>query len=348
MWYGTIVIGAGQAGLAMGYYLKQSNERFLIIDKGQELGEVWKNRYDSLQLFTPRMYSSLPGLVLDGEQHGFPSKDEIANYLKRYADKFALPVTLNTQVQSVTRNEVGFFVETTKGEFYALNVVVATGPFQTKRIPAFSSSLSEDVLQLHSSEYENPGQLKQGNVLVVGGGNSGAQIAVELSERRETYLAVGKKPSHFPLTIGGMSVFWWFDKLGILKVRNTSIIGKLLQKKGDPLFGSELKSVVKNLSVTLKGRVVNGKNDQIIFDDSTILEINNIIWATGFQQNYEWLQVDGVFDQQNKIIHNRGISPVKGLYLLGLPWQSRRGSSLLQGVGYDAKHIIEHMKMKTT
>ncbi|MDN4607948.1 flavin-containing monooxygenase [Sporosarcina highlanderae] len=347
MRYGTIVIGGGQAGLAMGYYLKQSNESFLILDKGQELGEVWKDRYDSLQLFTPRMYSSLPGLILEGKQHGFPSKDEIADYLKRYAEAFALPVALNTQVLSVTRNEMGFCVETTKGIFYALKVVVATGPFQTKRIPAFASSLSEDVLQLHSSEYKNPGQLKQGNVLVVGGGNSGAQIAVELSELRETYLAISKKPSYFPLTISGKSVFWWLDKLGILKVRNTSIIGNLIQKKGDPLFGSELKNAIRNLSVTLKGRVVNGKDEQIIFDDSTTLEVNNIIWATGFQQKYDWIQVDGVFDQQDKIIHNRGISPVKGLYFLGLPWQSRRGSSLLQGVGYDAKYIIEHMKTTT-
>ena len=347
MRYETIVIGAGQAGLAMGYYLRQTNERFIIIDKGQELGEVWKKRYESLQLFTPRLYSSLPGLVLDGEQHGFPSKDEIADYLKGYADKFALPVALNTKVLSVTRNGMGFCVETTKGIFYALNVVVATGPFQTKRIPGFSSSINENILQLHSSEYKNPHQLMKGNVLVVGGGNSGAQIAVELSVERETYLAISSKPSYFPLTIGGMSVFWWLDKLGILKVRNTSIIGKLMQTKGDPLFGNELKNAIKNLSVTLKGRVVNGKNNQIIFDDSTILEINNIIWATGFHQEYEWLQVDGVFDQQDKIIHNRGISPVKGLYFLGLSWQSRRGSTLLQGVGYDAKYIIEYMKTPT-
>ncbi|WP_432359758.1 flavin-containing monooxygenase [Sporosarcina sp. UB5] len=348
MYYDTIVIGAGQAGLAMGYYLKQSNERFLILDKGQELGEVWKKRYDSLQLFTPRMYSSLPGLNLDGKQHGFPSKDEIADYLKRYAETFALPVALDTEVLSVTKKEEGFCVETTKGMFYTSNVVVAIGPFQKKRIPAYSALLSENIIQLHSSEYKNPIQLKKGNVLVVGGGNSGAQIAVELSEERETYLAISKQPSYFPLRIGGMSVFWWFDKLGILKVRNTSIIGELIQKKGDPIFGSELKNAIKNLAVKLKGRVVNCNNNQIIFEDSTILEVNNIIWATGFQQEYEWLQVDGVFDKQKKIIHNRGISSVNGLYFLGLPWQSRRGSSLLQGVGYDAKYIIEHMKMTST
>lgn len=139
---------------------------------------------------------------------------------------------MNTEVLSVTRNEIGFCVKTTKGIFYALNVVIATGPFQTKRIPGFSGSLSENILQLHSSEYQNPDQLKQGNVLVVGGGNSGAQIGVELSELRETYLAISEKPSYFPLTISGTSVFWWLDKLGILKVRNTSIIGGIDAEKG--------------------------------------------------------------------------------------------------------------------
>ena len=180
MRYETIVIGAGQAGLAMGYYLSQSNVNFLIIDKGRELGEVWKERYDSLRLFTPRMYSSLPGLVLDGDQHGFPSKDEIGDYLKHYADKFALPVALNTEVLSVTKHEESFCVETTKGMFNTSNIVVATGPFQTKRLPAFSASLNESILQLHSSEYKNPNQLQKGNVLVVGGGNSGAQIVIIL------------------------------------------------------------------------------------------------------------------------------------------------------------------------
>ena len=348
MRYETIVIGAGQAGLAMGYYLKQNNRRFLIIDKGQVLGEVWKNRYDSLKLFTPRMYSSLPGLILDGKQQGFPSKDEIANYIKHYTETFALPVELNTEVQYVTKSEEGFCVETTKGIYYTSNVVVATGAFQKKRTPAFSSSLSENILQLHSSEYKNPNQLQQGNVLVVGGGNSGAQIAVEFSEEKDTYLAISKKPRYLPLTIGGISVFWWFDKSGILTVTNTSFIGSLLQRKGDPIFGNELKEAINDKEVTLKGRVVNGVSNHVIFEDSTTLEVKNIIWATGFQQEYEWIKVAGVSDNHKEIIHNRGISPVKGLYFLGLPWQLRRGSSLLQGVGYDASYIIEHMKNTTT
>lgn len=144
--------------------------------------------------------------------------------------------------------------------------------------------------------------------------------------------------------IGGKSVFWWFDKLGILKATNTSFIGDMLQKKGDPIFGGQLKHAIKDWGISLEGKVINVEYKKVTFEDSTTLEVNNIIWVTGFKQDYEWLKVDGVIDGQKNIIHKRGVSPIKGLYFLGLPWQSRRGSSLLQGVGYDAKYIIEHMK----
>lgn len=343
--YETIVIGAGQAGLAMGYYLKHDKASFLIIDKGKAVGEVWENRYDSLKLFTPRMYSSLPGLSLEGKQHRFPTKDEVVEYLKRYLELMELPVQMDTEVLSVIKTEGGFCVETTKGTFNTTNIVVATGPFQKKRVPAFSSFLSENIVQLHSSEYKNISQLQKGNVLVVGGGNSGAQIAVELSEEKDTYLAVSKKLSYFPLTIGGKSVFWWFDKLGILKVTNTSFLGNIIRGKGDPVFGTKLRNAVKKEGIILTGRVASALDNTIIFEDSTTLEASNIIWATGFQQEYEWLKMEDVIGNKKKIIHNRGVSPIKGLYFLGLPWQSRRGSSLLQGVGYDAEYIFEHMRI---
>ncbi len=341
--YETIVIGAGQAGLAMGYYLKQNNSDFLIIDKGDEVGEVWRNRYDSLKLFTPRMYSSLPGLALEGNQHKYPTKDEVADSFKRYQELMELPVQMHTEVLSVRKTEGGFCVETTKDTFHATNIVVATGPFQIKQIPAISNVLSESIVQLHSSEYKNPSQLQSGNVLVVGGGNSGAQIAVELSEEKDTYLAVSKRIRYLPLTISGKSVFWWFDKLGILKVTSESFIGKIIRRKGDFVFGNELKKAIKGRKIIVKGRVESSLADKVIFEDETSLKVDNIIWATGFQQAYDWLKVDGVTDKQEEIIHNRGISPIKGLYFLGLPWQSRRGSSILQGVGYDAKYIIEVM-----
>ncbi|WP_144513302.1 NAD(P)/FAD-dependent oxidoreductase [Bacillus sp. FJAT-22090] len=341
--YHTIVIGAGQAGLAMGYYLKESNKNFIMLDRCNKTGDVWRNRYDSLTLFTSRMYSSLPGLQLEGDGQGFPSKDEIASYLESYAIKFGLPIEYNTEVLKVSQSNDVFSVDTNKGTLTAQNIIIATGPFQHKRIPDFARKISKNVVQLHSSEYKNPSQLNSGNVLIVGGGNSGAQIAVELAAEKETFLAVSQKLRFLPLILGNKSIFWWFDKFGVLKATNRSVIGKKIQGNGDPIFGYELKKAIEEGEVTLKERVINIENNHAFFKDNTKLQVDNIIWATGFIQNYPWLDIDDIYNYNGMVKHNRGLTVVKGLYLLGLPWQYRRGSSLLQGVGEDAKYIMNHL-----
>ncbi len=342
--YDTIVIGAGQAGLAAGYYLKQFNQNFLILDKGREVAESWINRYDSLVLFTPRMYDALPGLPNEGKSHSFPTKNEMVSYLKKYADKFNFPIKFQTGVVNVQHKDNIFYIETNQGVFQTKNLIIASGAFQSPRIPSFSKQLSNDINQLHSSQYKNPGQLEEGNVLVVGGGNSGAQIAVELSKEKETYLAVSKKLSYFPLTLNNKSIFWWFDKFGILNASTNSFLGKVIQKKGDPIFGYELKTAIQRKEVFIKPRVIDGIHNKITFKDLSTLEVNNIIWATGFDSNYPWLEIKEVFNEEGKIVHHRGITNVKGLYFIGLPWQYRRGSGILQGVGFDAKYIVEHLK----
>ncbi|PTU28480.1 oxidoreductase [Bacillus subtilis] len=341
--YDTIVIGAGQAGISIGYYLKQTGQRFLILDKSHEVGESWKDRYDSLVLFTSRMYSSLPGMHLEGEKHGFPSKNEIVAYLKKYVEKFEIPIQLRTEVISVLKSKNHFLIKTNREEYQAKNLVIATGPFHTPHIPSISKDLDSNIHQLHSSQYKNSKQLVHGNVLVVGGGNSGAQIAVELSKERLTYLACSNKPVYFPLMIGNRSIFWWFDKLGVLHASHTSILGKFIQKKGDPIFGHELKHAIKQREVILKTRVIGGKENEIVFNDASSLEVNNIIWATGFRNPLSWIKIKGVLNKENRIIHHRGVSPIEGLYFIGLPWQHRRGSALLQGVGNDAEYIVKQM-----
>ncbi|KRG13967.1 oxidoreductase [Virgibacillus soli] len=342
--YHTVVIGAGQAGLAMGYYLKQLKQSFVILDKANEIGQEWSLRYDSLILFTPRMYSSLPGLDLTGNAHGFPTKDEIANYLKLYVETFQIPVQLSTEVTHVQRENNHFVIRTNHQEYEAINLVIATGPFQKPRIPKFAQDLSADILQLHSSQYKKPDNLKSGKALVVGGGNSGAQIAVELSKEKETYLSISQKMMFLPLQIGNKSIFWWFDKLGILKVHGDSRIGRKIRGKGDPIFGFELKSAIKQGRVIQKGRTVHGERSVIWFQDNSMLKVENIIWATGFMSDYHWLDIQGVLDQQGRPLHNNGKTQIDGLYFLGLPWQSRRGSALLQGVGNDAQYLVELIK----
>ncbi|MEK4029973.1 NAD(P)/FAD-dependent oxidoreductase [Pseudobacillus sp. FSL P4-0506] len=345
--YHTVVIGAGQAGLAMGYYLKQLKQPFIILDRAQKVGEEWSKRYDSLVLFTPRGYSSLPGLRMEGESQGFPSKDEVARYLNTYASVFDLPIQLNTEVEHVWKENNHFSIKTNREEFKATNVVVATGPFQKPRIPDFAKNLSVDIIQLHSSQYKNPADLQKGTVLVVGGGNSGAQIAVELSKERETYLSISQKMRFLPLKIGNKSIFWWLDKIGILKASHNSWIGRRVQARGDTIFGSELKEAIGNGRITLKERTVHGNETILQFKDQSALEAQNIIWATGFISDYSWLDIKGGFNDRGTPIHHRGKTSVPGLYFLGLPWQHRRGSALLQGVGDDAEYIMHDIQIRS-
>ncbi|PKG22856.1 flavin-containing monooxygenase [Niallia nealsonii] len=341
--YDTIVIGAGQAGVSIGYYLKKSFRNFLILDKGSKIGESWNERYDSLVLFTPRMYSFLPGMNLEGDQHGFPNKDEIAAYLRMYVERFKIPIRLKTEVVNVLKLKNHFLIKTKHEEYLTKNLVIAAGPFQTPHIPPLSKNLPKAINQLHSSQYKNSKQLAAGNVLVVGGGNSGAQIAVELSKERATYLAHSKKLVYLPLTFQNRSIFWWFDKLGMLRANSTSILGGVIQKKGDPIFGFELKNAIKQNQIILKKRVVDGNQNKVIFEDLSMLEVNNIIWATGFNNVLPWLGINGIWNEEGKVMHYRGISTIKGLYFIGLPWQHRRGSALLQGVGNDADYIVKQI-----
>lgn len=222
----------------------------------------------------------------------------------------------------------------------AEKVVVATGPFQKPYIPPFTESLSDKVYQVHTSRYLNPSQLQEGSVLVVGAGNSGAQIAVELSEDREVYLSVGHKMKFFPLEIMGKSIFWWFKKLGLLNVHINSSLGQFISKQSDPIFGKELKHLIQEGKIKIKPRTESILGDVISFADNSQIQVQNVIWATGFYSDYSWIQIPNVLDHRGKPIHQRGVTSVKGLYFLGLPWQYRRGSALIGGVGADAEYLI--------
>ncbi|RAS80914.1 flavin-containing monooxygenase [Priestia endophytica] len=341
--YDVIIIGSGQAGLSMGYYLKKTALSFVIIDQNTRIGDTWRNRYDSLTLFTLPLYSSLPGLRLKKERNCMPTKDDIADYLENYAKTFSLPVQLGIHVKNVSKIDDFFSLETNKGVVEARTLVVATGPFHTPRIPSFSKKLSKDIVQLHSSSYKNPSQLKDGNVLVVGAGNSGAQIAVELANTPKTYLSTSGKLRFLPLFIMNKNIFWWFDKIGILKATRDSFIGRKLQLYGDPIFRTQLKTKMKAGLVHLRERTKTASENEVIFADASPLKVDNIIWATGFRPNYDWLNLPNLVDKQGNIIHKRGITQQKGVFFLGLPWQYRRGSSLLEGVGKDAYYLYQHI-----
>ncbi len=337
----VLIIGASQAGLAAAHFLKAKNISFLIIGKEKYIGEVWRNRYDSLVLFSPRRYSTLPGLALAGDPEGFPSKDEVAEYLESYANHFSIPVSLNTKVERLEKIDNKFMAKTSKGVWIANKVVIATGPFQKPFIPKIDGDLSNGVFQLHSLEYQRSSQLPDGNVLIIGAGNSGSQIATELSMSRKVYISTGHDIVFIPHQILKRSIFWWLDRLYLSKVSVDSKIAKYLQKT-EPVIGMELKKLIEDSKVQVKERTVSFQGKEATFKDGTKMKVDTIIWATGFQYDYSWIDIPDVLDQQKKPIHHRGISPIKGIYFLGLPWLSRVGSAQLNGIDYDAKRLYKH------
>ncbi|KAA0956358.1 oxidoreductase [Planococcus sp. ANT_H30] len=341
----VLIIGAGQAGLAIGYYLSKSNQSFILIDAAGRVSDVWRNRYDSLVLFSPRRYSSLPGLPLAGDSDGFPTKDEFADYMEAYGIHFSLPFHLNTKVEKLKQAYGSFEAITSKGRYSAKSVVIATGPFQKPFIPQLKGSSS--TFQLHSSDYRGPYQLAEGPALIVGGGNSGAQIALELAESRQVYLSAGHEMVFIPRVLLKRSIFWWLEVTGLAKAADGSRRAKLL-KKTEPVIGTELKLLIESGKVIVKERAVAFQDQEVVFKDGSKIAVDNIIWATGFYFDYSWIDIPGVLDSQGKTVHQRAISPVEGIYFLGLPWLSRVGSAQINGINYDAKNIFEDLEKRNS
>ena len=339
-----IVIGAGQAGLSMGYYLQQGGYNFVILDGEKRIGDTWRNRYDSLILFTPKSYSSLPGMRLEGDKNALPTKDEIADYLEVYAKRFLLPVKMETTVHKVQKINSTFEVTTDKEIFHAKHVIIASGAFQKPSIPSISQSLSQEVFQIHSSQYQSPEMIPDGPVLVIGGGNSGTQIATELAENRDVTIAISHPFKFLPLNIMGKSIFYWLEKIGLLYAGTNTRRGSWFRKQSDPIFGLELKHLIRKEKITIKPRVIQTQGREIIFNDHSKRNVQNIIWSTGFIPDYKWIDIEGVLDAKVFPLHTRGLSPIQGLYYIGLPWQHQRGSALICGVGKDAEFLYSVLK----
>ncbi|AOM06555.1 NAD(P)/FAD-dependent oxidoreductase [Bacillus cereus] len=338
-----IIIGAGQAGLTMGYYLKQEGYNFLLLEAGKRVGDSWRNRYDSLQLFTPRSYSSLPGMALIGEKNEFPYKDEIATYLEEYARHFQLPVQLQTEVLKIKKEEI-FELHTPTEILQTKKVIIASGAFQQPFIPSVSANLSSHIFQIHSSQYKSPSQIPKGKVLVVGGGNSGMQIAVELAKTHEVTVSISHPLTFLPLQLFGKSIFNLLEKVGLLYAEINTKRGRWFQKRKDPIFGFEGKKLIRNGAIKLQEKVVSASRNNIMFQNGDTYSAESIIWSTGFVQNYNWIEIEQAVNEKGFPNHIKGISPVKGLYYIGLPWQSQRGSALICGVGKDAEYVLSEIK----
>jgi putative flavoprotein involved in K+ transport len=331
----VIVVGAGQAGLAIGHYLARCGLNFVLLEAGAEVGLSWRNRWDSLRLFSPAQYDSLPGMPFPAPADSHPSKDDVADYLATYAARLNLPVRVNSPVLRMHLDEDGLFVVATPtGVLSARQVVVATGPFQTPQVPALASQLNPHVQQVHSADYRNPGQVLGDRVLVVGAANSGLQIAAELAPTRSVSVAVGSKPLALPQRIAGRDLFFWLARSGFFKVAATSRLARRLRARGDLVIGTR-NAQLRRAGVGFRPRLTGFTGGVAHFADGTTMDVDAVVWATGFASDYSWLEVPGVI-VDGQVHHLDGVTQAPGLYFLGLPWQTSRGSALLGFVGADA------------
>jgi putative flavoprotein involved in K+ transport len=320
----AVVIGGGQAGLAMGYFLKRLGRNFVILEVADSIGSAWRTRWESLTLFTPRRYNSLPGLPFPGDPEGYPNRDEVIAYLEQYAEAFELPIELSSPARSLTAEDGRFVLEVEGRTANAGQVVVATGPFQTPYVPEVASRLRPDVFQTHSTGYRKPGDLPEGGTaLVVGGGNTGFQIAKELSATHKIYLSVGSRQTPLPQRFLGRDLFWWLTKSRLFNTTVESRLGQRLKTR-ETLIGSSPRELKRRYGVTLKPRVVDANGRTVRFADGSELEVDAVIWATGYRPDYSWIDLP-IFDPDGRLRHRRGVTDVPGLYFLGLTWQHTRG-----------------------
>ena len=339
----VLVIGGGQAGLAMGHHLAERGLSFLIADANSEIGQAWRSRWHSLRLFTAGQYNDLPGMPFPAARDTYPGKDDVADFLQSYAARFDLPVRLNTTVTRLCRGERGAYTaETTSGPIRAQQVVIATGPFQVPFVPGIADQLDPELTQLHSASYQGPGDLPDGRVLVVGAANSGQQIALELSKSREVEIAVGQKLPTLPQRPLGRDIWWWLTTTRLANVPVSSRLGQRLSER-DVVIGGGLKELRQH-GVRVRPRVVGAGGRTISFERGESADYDGVVWGTGFSIDHSWVDVPEVKDEQGQIRHVRGATESPGLFVLGMTWQHTRTSALIGWVGNDAAVLADRIE----
>lgn len=345
----TVIVGGGQSGLSVGYFLAQRGIEFQILEKNERVGDSWRNRWDSLRLFTPARYDGLAGMPFPAPRHSFPTKDEMADFLESYARHFNLAVQTRSRVENVSRED-GHYVLTVNGKHIeADNVVVAMADYQRPRVPSFSRDLAPEIVQLHSSEYRSPSQLRSGDVLIVGAGNSGAEIAIETARNNHRTWLAGRDVGYVPFRIDGLPArialaplllrFVFHRVLTVDTPIGRKMRPKVLFKSG-PLIRQKPRDLAAAAVVRLP-RMAGVREGRPLMEDGRVMDVANVIWCTGFNHGMDWLDLP-VFDEHSLPKHRSGIcreSP--GLYFTGLHFLHSVSSTMIHGAERDAKRIAE-------
>ena len=342
----TLVIGGGQAGLSVGYHLAKRGRPFLILDANQRIGDSWRQRWDSLRLFTPARWDSLDGMPFPAPSQSFPTKDAMADYLESYAAHFRLPVRNGMRVERLFRDGGTYIAATRTRTFIADHVVVAMSSFQTPRVPAFGAELRADIVQLHSRDYKNPSQLRDGGVLIVGAGNSGAEIAMDLASRHRIWMA-GRDTGEIPFRINSLAARLILQRLVFRVVFHRVLtVGTALGRKarvveltkGGPLIRTRSKDLAA-AGVARVPRVVGAQHGLPLLEDGQTIDAANIVWCSGFSSGFSWIELP-IFDASERPNQDRGVVAAEpGLYFVGLKFLYAFSSTMIHGVGRDAGRI---------
>ena len=344
----TVIVGGGQAGLSVGYHLAKRGRTFVILDANHRIGDSWRTRWDSLTLFTPARYSGLPGWPHPAPGWSYPTKDGVADYLEAYAARFELPVRAGVKVERVSREGDTYTLVSGERRFRADNVVVSSGAYQGQRVPAFAAELDPDIVQLDSTRYRNPAQLREGNVLVVRAGNSGAEIAFEVSRTHPTWLS-GPDAGQIPVRTGSgwdrlLTPPVWFVASHVLTVRTP--IGRKVRPKALTVTPPLERVRPKDLAAAGIERVprTTGVHDGLpALEDGRVMDVSNVIWCTGFRADFGWIDLP-VFGEDGEPVHERGVVEGEpGLYFVSRFFLFGFTSALIGGVGRDAEHIAKHI-----
>lgn len=345
----NIIIGAGQAGLAMAYHFHKNNDDYIILER-HNVASTWENQYDSLTLITPDPFLSLAGKKFTTKKK-FPTKDQVVRYLRDYAKTFEEHVILDTTVTQVAKQEDEelFKLITNKGVFTGNNIIIATGYNGKSFTPKLAQELHSNVIQLHASEYKSLKSLPETKktIAVIGSGNSGIAIAKELSKVHDVVLFEGKV-KRFPRKILGIDIFFWVSAIGLFKIKTGTLIGDKLAKKlipkGDPTYGYYPEKIAKKYGIRLFDRLVKCEQDFLIDAKNDSIQVDGVIWATGYKTNYHEFIKLNIFDEDNQVQHFRGVTAYEGLYFMGLKWQSNISSFLIFGVKEDAKFLYKQIQ----